>query len=112
MYFINNVCVIVICSIRTRYRYVNLLNELNINIDYITISVDNKDAISMSNNQTINPKSKHIDIRFHYIRVLLSRNKVKLKYIKSENNLADGFTKYLNGSIMTKFRNSLLTKLN
>jgi len=65
----------------------------------------------MSNNQTINPKSKHIDIRYHYIRELISQNKVKLKYIKSEQNLADGLTKYLNGTMMTKFRNSMLTKL-
>ena len=92
--------------------YIILLNELNINVNYITISVDNKAAIYMSNNQTINPKSKHIDIRFHYIRELISQNKVKLKYIKSERNLADGITKYLNGFMMTKYRNSLLTKLN
>jgi len=60
--------------------YINLLNELNININYITISVDNKAEIYMSNNQTINPKSKHINIPFHYKRELVSQNKGKLKY--------------------------------
>ncbi len=65
----------------------------------------------MSKNQSINPRSKHIDIRFHYIRELITQNKIKLMYIKSEHNLADGFTKYLNGTMMTRFRNSILTKL-
>ena len=38
-------------------------------------------------------------------------NKIYPKYIKSENNLADGFTKYLNGTLKDKFRNTLLTKI-
>ncbi|OUM58100.1 hypothetical protein PIROE2DRAFT_16711, partial [Piromyces sp. E2] len=39
---------------------------------------------------------------------LVKENKIILKYVKSQYNLADGFTKYLNGSSMDKFRNSLL----
>ena len=50
-------------------------------------------------------------IRVYYIREIVKENKIYLKYIKSENNLADGFTKYLNGTLMVKFRNSLSTKI-
>jgi len=91
--------------------YKNLLNELNINIKEITIFVDNKATIYNSENQSINPKSKHIDIRYHHIRDLVNKKIIKLKYIKSKDNLADGFTKYLNNSLMDKFRNTLLTKI-
>ena len=88
----------------------NLLNEMNYDVENITINVDNKGTIYNSKNQSINPKTKHIDIRYHYIRELINDNKIKLRYVKSEHNLADGFTKYLNSTLMDKFRNSLLTK--
>jgi len=51
-----------------------------------------------------------MDIRLHYVRELVKSNKIILKYVKYQNNLADSFTKYLNGSSMDKFRNSLLTQ--
>ena len=53
--------------------YKNFLNELNININCITIFVDNKATIYNGKNQSINPKSKHIDIRYHHIRNLVSK---------------------------------------
>ena len=92
--------------------YMNLLNELRMNIKNIEIYIDNKAAIYNAKNQSINPKTKHMDIRVHYIRELVKENKIKLNYIKSQNNLADGFTKYLNNSLMDKFRNSILTSIN
>jgi len=91
--------------------YVNLLNGLNIKLNCVTINVDNKAAIYNCQNQSINPRSKHIDIKFHHVRNLIKENKIDLKYIKSKNNLADGFTKYLNSSLMDSFRNSLLSKI-
>jgi len=90
--------------------YLNVLNELNFCINYITINVDNKAAIYNGKNQSINPKTKHIDIRIH-ITEIIKENKIKLKYIKSQNNLADGFTKFLNNTLMDKFRSNLLSKL-
>jgi len=90
--------------------YINFLNELNFKIPCLTINVDNKAAIYNSKNQSINPKNKHIDVKYHYIRELISNKKIKLDYIKSNENLADGLTKYLNGPALNNFRNSLLTK--
>ena len=90
--------------------YRNFLNELNIKSNNITIYVDNKATIYNSENQSINPKSKHIDIRYHHVRDLVNKQLIKLKYIKSKDNLADGFTKYLNNTLMNKFRDSILSK--
>jgi len=86
------------------------LKELKSNISGIEVNIDNKAAIYNAKNQSINPRTKHMDIRLHYVRELVKSNKIILKYVKSQNNLADGFTKYLNGSSMDKFRNSLLTQ--
>jgi len=70
--------------------------------------MDNKAAIYNCKNQTINPRTKHINIRVHYIGDLIKEDKIQLKYIKLEYNIADGFTKYLNNTLMDKFRNSIL----
>jgi len=82
------------CAKHTMW-YENLLNELKYKIKFLIINIDNKAAIYNSTNQSINPKNKYIDIRYYYIRELIVNRKIKLKYIKSEENLADGFTKYL-----------------
>ena len=37
---------------------------------------------------------------------------INLKYTKSEHNLSDGFTKYLNSTLMKKFRNNILFNFN
>lgn len=88
--------------------YENIFNELGVNCNCITINVDNKAAIHISENETINPKSRHIDIKYHHIRELIKSNKIKLKYIKTNKNLADGFTKYLNTNAMKNFRDSII----
>jgi len=89
----------------------NFLEELNINTGTIKIRIDNKAAIYNSENETINIKSRHISLRYHKVRELVSEKKIKLEYIKSENNLADGLTKYLNGPLLKKFRKIMLCKL-
>ena len=92
--------------------YRNIFKELGLKQDVITINTDNKAAIYNCENETINPKSKHIDLRYHSIRELIKKGYINLKYIKSENNLSDGFTKYLNSTLMTRFRNNILYDLN
>ena len=42
-------------------------------------------------------RSKHIDICYHYIRDEILQGHVRLSHIDSASNLADGFTKPLNG---------------
>jgi Zn-finger protein len=92
--------------------YRNIFKELGLKQDVITINTDNKAAIYNCENETINPKSKHIDLRYHSVRELIKKGYINLKYIKSENNLSDGFTKYLNSTLMTRFRNNILYDLN
>ena len=88
----------------------NVFNELGIKNKEMVINSDNQAAIFNCENNTTNPKSKYINIRYHKIRELIENNIIKIRYIKTTNNLADGFTKFLNGKLMNNFRNNLLTK--
>jgi len=81
--------------------YKNLFDELSKEKRCISINTDNKAAIYNCENETINPKSKHIDIKYHQIRDWIKEKKIKVNYIKSEFNLADGFTKFLSGPSMS-----------
>ena len=51
--------------------YINLLKELKFNISCIEINIDNKAAIYNAKIQSINPRTKHMEIRLHYVRELV-----------------------------------------
>ena len=57
---------------------------------------DNQSAICLTKNQQTHGRSKHIDIKFHFIRELVESGKVELVYCASKDNVADMFTKGLN----------------
>jgi hypothetical protein len=64
--------------------------------DYrILIRVDNMGAISTSNNPEQHERTKHFDIRYHYTREEVAAGRVKLAFVRSADNVADGFTKPL-----------------
>jgi len=59
------------------------------------ILVDNQAAIAISNNLVFHKKTKHFNIKFYFLREVQQRGEVTLVYCKSENQLADLFTKPL-----------------
>ena len=69
-----------------------LLTDLSFQSD-ITISVDNQGAIKLAQNPVFHERSKHIDIRHHFIRDEIASGNVKLVYVHTSENLADIFTK-------------------
>lgn len=57
--------------------------------------IDNQSAISVAKNPALHGRTKHIDVRFHFIRSLVAEKVVSLHYCCSEDQLADIFTKPL-----------------
>ena len=58
--------------------------------------VDNKGAIFLTENRNSGEKTKHIDVKYHYIRKQIDEGLIKKKF-KSQDNLANLFTKNLRG---------------
>ena len=71
----------------------NSLEELRQNYEPI-IHADSNGAIDLSKNQKVSQRSKHIDIRYHFIRSHVNSD-FKLEYISTHDNIADLFTKQL-----------------
>ena len=61
----------------------------------IALNVDNQGAIALAKNPVHHQRSKHIDIKYHFIRLEVESGTVVLKYVPSEDNVADIFTKPL-----------------
>ena len=55
--------------------------------------VDNQGAIALANNPVHHKRSKHIDMKYHYVRLEIKNGFVELIYIPTDNNVADVFTK-------------------
>ena len=72
------------------------LNELGFPQEGPTeINVDNRPAIELAHDGKFHSRAKHIDIKHHHIRDHINLNNISVDYIRSEDNLADVFTKGL-----------------
>ena len=57
---------------------------------------DNKGSLFMMNNLTVGQKTKHIDMKAHWVRQIIRDKYTKLRYIPSEHMPADIDTKNVN----------------
>ena len=74
-----------------------LLHDYGIYQDTMYVFYDNTSAINLSKNPVQHLKSKHIEIRYHFIRDLVEEKIVCLEFINTTNQKADVFTKPLDG---------------
>ncbi|GJS71426.1 hypothetical protein Tco_0704267 [Tanacetum coccineum] len=62
----------------------------------VPIFYDNTSAIAISNNPVLHSRTKHIDIRYHFIRDHILKGDIELHFIPTQYQLVDIFTKPLN----------------
>ena len=85
-----------------------LCDELNQKQVFPTkIYCDNKTAISLTKNHVFHGRSKHIDIKFHYIRDLVKGREIELKFCKLEDQVADILTKSLKAEIFHNLKKKI-----
>ncbi|XP_055623253.1 uncharacterized protein LOC129766690 [Toxorhynchites rutilus septentrionalis] len=61
----------------------------------IAIFCDNQSAICMTRNDGCNPRTKHVSIRYQFVKDVVEKGDIKLHYIPTHEHPADGFTKAL-----------------
>ncbi|KAJ9546217.1 hypothetical protein OSB04_025924 [Centaurea solstitialis] len=73
----------------------NQLRDYGFQLSKIPIYCDNTLAIAIANNPVLHSKTKHIEIRYHFIRDHVMNGDVELHFVPTEYQLADLFTKPL-----------------
>lgn len=73
----------------------NVLEELSVKVDGVSLNMDNQSAIRLIKNAEYHQDTKHIDIKTHFIRDHFQRGLFQLQYVPSGDQKADILTKAL-----------------
>ena len=84
-----------------------ILTEYNVKQDVMTLLYDNLSSINISKNSIQHSRTKHIDIRHHFIRELVEEKIVTLEHVATELQQADIFTKALDANQFENLRGKL-----
>jgi hypothetical protein len=84
-----------------------MLTEYNVTQNVMTLFCDNLSAINISKNPIQHSRTKHIDIRHHFIRDLVEDKVITLEHVATELQLADIFTKALDATQFENLRGKL-----
>ena len=89
-----------------------LLKTMGLNIEKpCVVYEDNRATIKISENATALRRSKHIDIRHHFLREHIDHGLIKLVPVSTTDQLADVMTKVLGRELFTKFRDLITSDI-
>lgn len=72
-----------------------LLKDFKLNYKNIKVLIDNISLINLTKNLIYHSRTKHIEVKYHFIRDHVTRWDIVLDYIEIKSNLADIFIKSL-----------------
>lgn len=71
------------------------LLDLGLSYDHVPIMCDNTSAINLSKNPVLHSRTKHIEIRHHFLRDHVQKGDITLEFISTNHQIADILTKPL-----------------
>jgi ATP sulfurylase len=74
----------------------------------VVVYCDNQSTISISNNGFTSEKTKHVDIKYKYIKECIDQGIISTEWISTNDQQADILTKQLTTTKFTQFRNLLM----
>ena len=83
------------------------LLDYGVVLDKVPLLCDNERAVKLANNSIQHTRTKHIDIRHHFLRDHVAKGDISLESVGTENQLADIFTKPLDEARFCALRNEL-----
>jgi hypothetical protein len=90
------------------------LRQLYLELGEITtpkLMTDNAGAKQLAKNPSFHRRTKHIDIRYHFIREQLSKGELTLDWVQGKHNKADLLTKSITGPRLNELSNAVLESL-
>jgi hypothetical protein len=84
-----------------------LTGLFDLEMEATVILCDNQSCIKMTENPVFHDKSKHIEIRYHYIHDMVQKGAIKLQYVGTDEQVVDVLTKPLSHVKFEHFRDKL-----
>jgi hypothetical protein len=76
-------------------------------LETTVIYYDNQRCLKLTENPVFHDRSKHIEIKYHFIRDLVQKGAIKLQYIHIEEHITDILTKPLSFGKFVQFQDKL-----
>jgi uncharacterized beta-barrel protein YwiB (DUF1934 family) len=83
------------------------LNDFRIKFKQVPLLCDNESVVKLTNNLVQHSRTKHIDIRQHFIRDHQQKGDISIENVGTDDQLTDIFTKPLDEKRFCKLRNEL-----
>jgi DNA-binding transcriptional regulator PaaX len=83
------------------------LKDFGIKFKKVPLLCDNESAVKLTNNLVQHQRTKHIDVRHHFIRGHQQKWDICIENVGTEDQLTDIFTKPLDEKRFCKLRNKL-----
>jgi hypothetical protein len=77
---------------------VHTIRDYGVTYKSVPLMCDNYNAICLAQNSIFHDRAKHIKVRHHFLRDHVEKGDIVMKYIDTERQLADIFTKPLDAS--------------
>ncbi len=88
---------------------IQLVKELGLEVKLpVPLYCDSKGARHWATNRMVNQRSKHIALRYHYIRELVAAGTIDIQSVDTEWNCADIHTKHLGPNLFSRHRSSVV----
>ena len=87
---------------------VQLMSDLHQPMDYVVmLYCDNQSAIRLAENPVFHARTKHVEVHYHFIREKVLQEEIEMRQIKTDDQVADLFTKSLSTCKLEMFRRQL-----
>nr|ADB85324.1 putative retrotransposon protein [Phyllostachys edulis] len=86
---------------------VSTIKDFGLNFASVPLLCDNTSAINVAKNLVQHSKTKHIDIRYHFLRNHVEKGDIVVEFVESDAQLADILTKPLDPTRFATLRSEL-----
>jgi hypothetical protein len=84
------------------------MRDFGVRFERVPLMCDNTSAISVAKNPVFHKKMRHVERRHHFLRDHVEKGVIEMRYIDTERQLADIFTKPLDSSRFADLRGGMV----
>jgi hypothetical protein len=83
------------------------MRDFGVRFEIVPLMCDNISDISVAKNPTIHKRTRHLEMRHHFLRDHVEKGDIEIRYIDTERQLADIFIKPLYASCFADLRGEI-----